>query len=175
MKSHKIQASFDYFVPYLPYRCRKYRHEHRNEDITLFIRSVTSDEAPIAFRLSDYSHTEAHRTEIRLFKGKLYERMRRNDIISRGGNRDIRLKQLRQRAANYLLINGIVWQQTGEPRYCINTFGLGHNHGGTGLFVEDFYNPNIPNRNDFSALDGEKAVAYANEVAQRRGTLPHHD
>ena len=62
-----------------------------------------------------------------------------------------------------------MWTVTGEPRYVVNTFGLGHNHGGTGLFVEEYYNQNIAASNYFSALDGDKAVAYANKVAERRG------
>ena len=37
------------------------------------------------------------------------------------------------------------------------------------LFVEEYYNQNIAASNYFSALDGDKAVAYANKVAERRG------
>ena len=69
----------------------------------------------------------------------------------------------------YILVDGELYIETTEPRYVINTFGLGHNHGGTGMFVEYHYNPNIRNDNYFSALDGEKAVAYANAVAAGRG------
>lgn len=69
----------------------------------------------------------------------------------------------------YILVDGELYEQTAEPRYVINTFGLGHNHGGTGMFVEYHYNPNIRNDNYFSALDGKKAVEYANSVAAGRG------
>ena len=40
---------------------------------------------------------------------------------------------------------------------------------GTGLFVEYHYNPNISKNNYFSALEGDMAVAYANNVAAGRG------
>ncbi|MBQ6671988.1 MAG: hypothetical protein IJM73_02045 [Spirochaetales bacterium] len=53
--------------------------------------------------------------------------------------------------------------------YCIQTFGLGHNHGCTALFVEEFYNRNIPNINYFNALDGDRAVAEMNRIAASRG------
>ena len=79
------------------------------------------------------------------------------------------MKKYREEAKRYLLIDGAVWGESGEPRYVVNTFGLGHNHGGTGLFVDEYYNPNIAASNYFSALDGDKAVAYANKVAERRG------
>lgn len=69
----------------------------------------------------------------------------------------------------YILVDGELYEQTAEPRYVINTFGLGHNHGGTGMFVEYHYNPNIDKDCYFSALDGKKAIEYANRVAANRG------
>ena len=69
----------------------------------------------------------------------------------------------------YILVDGELYGITSEPRYVINTFGLGHNHGGTGMFCEYHYNPNIGKSNYFSALEGEQAVAYANKVAAGRG------
>ena len=69
----------------------------------------------------------------------------------------------------YILVDGELYMQTAEPRYEINTFGLGHNHGGTGMFCAYGYNPNIRKDNYFSALEGEQAVAYANKVAANRG------
>lgn len=64
---------------------------------------------------------------------------------------------------------GKVWDEVGEPRYEIITFGLGHNHGGTGLFITKHYNPNISKDRYFSALDYDLAVKTANEIAERRG------
>ena len=58
---------------------------------------------------------------------------------------------------------------TGEPRYIIATFGLGHNHGGSALFVENCYNPNIRKERYFSALDGDLAVKEFDRVALARG------
>lgn len=69
----------------------------------------------------------------------------------------------------YILINGVLYERTSEPRYVVNTFGLGHNHGGTGLFCEYHYNPNIPKEAYFNALQGKEAIAYANFVAAKRG------
>lgn len=79
------------------------------------------------------------------------------------------MKKLRSEMQSYLLIDGELYIKCAEPRYCVNTFGLGHNHGGTGMFCSYYYNPNIPKSNYFSAMQGEEAVAYANKIAQRRG------
>lgn len=79
------------------------------------------------------------------------------------------IKKARNSMKNIILVNGELYCTTAEPRYCIVTFGLGHNHGGTGMFCDYHYNPNISKDSYFSALDGEIAVKYANETAARRG------
>ena len=62
-----------------------------------------------------------------------------------------------------------VWIECGEPMYMYNLFGLGHNHGGTGMFIEQAYNSNIPKTHYFNALHREDAVKAAIEAAMRRG------
>lgn len=74
-----------------------------------------------------------------------------------------------RKAEDYIIYNGKVWGICGEPMYVINTFGLGHNHGRTGFFIEYHYNPNISNKNYFNALEREKAIAYGKKVAANRG------
>lgn len=73
------------------------------------------------------------------------------------------------RADNYVIFDGKVWETCGEPMYNVTTFGLGHNHGGTGFFIQYDYNPNISNKNYFNALEREKAIAYGKQVALNRG------
>lgn len=73
------------------------------------------------------------------------------------------------KASKYIVCDGVIWEECGEPRYEIVTFGLGHNHGGTGFFITEYYNPNIGWKNYFNALDREKAIAYGKQVATRRG------
>ena len=84
-------------------------------------------------------------------------------------NLEERKTELIKCANNYIYCNYAFWVECGEPRYVINTFGLGHNHGGTGLFIEWHYNPNIPNRNYFNALERDAAIAYGKSIAARRG------
>ena len=78
-------------------------------------------------------------------------------------------QMIRKSAKNFVFCDGKFWDVCGEPRYVINTFGLGHNHGGTGFFIEYDYNNNISGKNYFSALQREEAIAYGKSVALDRG------
>ena len=53
--------------------------------------------------------------------------------------------------------------------YMINTFGLGHNHGGTGFFITYGYNQNIGKENYFNAMERDEAITYGKKVAYNRG------
>lgn len=79
------------------------------------------------------------------------------------------LEVLQDFIGSHILIDGELFEQVGEPCYMVNTFGLGHNHGVTAMFIENFYNPNISKNNYFNALQREEAIAYATAVATRRG------
>lgn len=76
---------------------------------------------------------------------------------------------MQARANKYISLDGELWRECGEPRYVVNTFGLGHNHGGTAMFIEEFYNSNISSKNYFNAVDRDKAITYAKETAIARG------
>lgn len=76
---------------------------------------------------------------------------------------------MQARANKYISLDGELWKECGEPRYVVNTFGLGHNHGGTAMFIEEFYNSNISSKNYFNAVDRDKAILYAKETAIARG------
>lgn len=89
--------------------------------------------------------------------------------IVQESNREELEKFVQERAKKYVIFHGVVWKVCGEPMYVINTFGLGHNHGGTGFFITDCYNPNISNQNYFNALEREQAIAYGKRTAANRG------
>jgi len=100
-----------------------------------------------------------------------YENPKWNDesSIVTSSNFEKLKKQSQSKADNYFIFNGCVWKECDEPRYVINTFGLGHNHGGTGMFVEQYYNSNIPKSSYFTALQRKEAIEYADKVASVRG------
>lgn len=91
-----------------------------------------------------------------------------NFVVIEDNKKEI-CQMLRKSAKKYIYFDGKFWSVCGEPRYVINTFGLGHNHGGTGFFIEYGYNPNIPNTNYFNALQRDEAIAYGKSVALGRG------
>ena len=91
-----------------------------------------------------------------------------NSVIISDNKAD-RRKYARDKAKGYVVYDGKVWIECSEPRYVICTFGLGHNHGGTGFFIEYTYTPTIGKQNYFNALQYDEAVAYGKAVAARRG------
>lgn len=198
MKYFTFNHPFTYEETYLPTpRHRILRYRKVKGSIKLKIRSISADEAPVAFRCSDYSHRCNHQEEIRAYKGRLYMKdwrhltneereageegyrtvtidelpryFRSHCYISDNIDKDTVVKELKKEAHKWLVVDGIPYHLCGEPMYVVNTFGLGHNHGGTAMFVQHHYNNNIPNKNYFNALDGDRAVAYANKVAEARG------
>lgn len=89
--------------------------------------------------------------------------------IVKSDNKEDVINTIKERASEYIIYDGKIWSECGEPMYNITTFGLGHNHGGTGFFIEYHYNPNISNKNYFNALQREEAIAYGKQVALNRG------
>lgn len=194
--TYNLKVNISYDEAYLPSpRHRNLRYRTKEETILVPIRRVRKDEVRLAFTLSDYGHRSQYQTKIVLYEGKLYIRewrhlMNGETYHGKDGYRPLELARLKLRnphtfncslskteviemvkeqAAKYLIIENEVWIRCGEPRYVIVTFGLGHNHGGTGLFVNTWYNDNISRDRYFNALQGKEAVAEAKRVALGRG------
>lgn len=191
-----VTKQVNYYRAYIPSaRSQKYAFDRIEDHIKVAVPSVTGQEAPVAIRLHDFNSKNDQHDELRWYGGKLWQqrvdhvRLENGNYETRGHleaellagimplhvrgdistTREVCQKALRQEAQQFLIIDGTIWEQAGEPRYVVCTFGLGHNHGGTGLMVTSHYNDNIPNTNYFSALDGDAAVAHATKIAERRG------
>jgi len=82
--------------------------------------------------------------------------------------RDI-TRELRAQMKDHLIIGGKFYRSAGEPRYVVMTFGLGQNHGGTAVMIDDHYNSNISKARYFTLLELDKAKALATDIATRRG------
>lgn len=76
---------------------------------------------------------------------------------------------IQSQADRFLICDGKLYEETTEPMYVIMTFGLGCNHGGSALMIEDYYNSNIPSSRYYAANQREEAIAKAKEVALNRG------
>lgn len=192
----KIKTWIKYEESYLPPRCRKLRYRECEEYVDINLVETSMENMQLAFEDNSYSGkgkiylfrnklwVKAKIRDICAGDESEYENALAALIywrehsswffprLWRDGEHPDRKHMVataRNGMKEYLLVDGELYTLTAEPRYVVNTFGLGHNHGGTGMFCEYHYNPNIGKSNYFSALDGEKAVAYANKVAAGRG------
>lgn len=179
-----------YTVNEIPPRCRKPRPVFYEATAKVAIPRVDAAAAPVAFRCHELDEKVK---EVRLFNGHLYvaDGDRKGSVIRPGdinfpaeghADRDRRISGHRRcdseqgfRSAvagslrRFLIVDDQVWTLTGEPRYDVMTFGLGNNHGGTGLSHTFDDNPNVAASSYFRADEFESALAYAIEVADRRG------
>lgn len=89
-----------------------------------------------------------------------YDRVHYGIDTSRAGV----INKAKKDMGRYLVVDGELYIKTSVPYYVIMTFGLGRNHGGTGLFVDYGFH-----QMDYDALHGKKAVANAIRIAERRG------
>ena len=76
---------------------------------------------------------------------------------------------IQQKADEFLISDGQLYEQANEPMYAIFTFGLGNNHASTALMIENSYNHNIPSSRYFAANQREEAIAKAKGIALARG------
>lgn len=193
----KIRTWIKWYESYLPPRCRKLRYRECEEYVNINLAETTMDNMRLAFEDNSYSGkgkiyffrnklwTKSRITDICAVSDEdkyesplaafVYWREHSSAFFPRlwrdGEYPDKKhmVSIARKETSEYLLVDGELYRTTSEPRYEIVTFGLGHNHGGTGMFCSYGYNPNIRNDNYFSAIQGEQAVAYANKVAAGRG------
>jgi hypothetical protein len=86
-------------------------------------------------------------------------------------NREEIINRAEEDMNNYIVVDGELYKTTTEPMYCIYTFGLGNNHAGIGtsLDIVNFYNPNISKEKYFNALEYNRAVEKALNIAIKRG------
>ena len=182
----KVDLSFTYSVNEIPPRCRKPRWVDKNGKTTVVVRELNAGDMKIAFIVKDYNSE----TVIRAYDGMLYKVAIRHTSEGKEWmtieNLKVRLEcqartswgcksydevidELQEVANRYVIVGNTVYETVGEPRYCIYTFGLGHNHGGTSLSVDYHFNENISSERYFDALHYDDAVRMASDIAMSRG------
>lgn len=195
----KIKTWIKYEESYLPSRCRKLRYKECEDYVQLTLREVGKNVLQLAFRDDSYNGEgeiffykgklwaqsklrNKNWAEEHGFQNPLEELIWNHEHCStyflfhwdreeynRDTSRNAAIKMARADLRKYLLVDGVLFNCVSEPRYCIYTFGLGHNHGGTALSVDYHYNPNISKECYFSALQGKEAVEEAKRIALGRG------
>ena len=91
-----------------------------------------------------------------------------NSVIIEDDKEEIQ-KIIRRAAREYEFYDGKFWKVCGEPIYEVETFGLGANHGSTGLFIRYGGSSDSLIMKCFNALQREDAIAYGKFVAKNRG------
>jgi hypothetical protein len=179
----KLEIPVKYFEMIIPPRCRNPRRMNFETTLSVVVDETTFDEFPLV--ASD------GRTEYRIFQDRFFANIKSNSYFKQGKKSfpkkfDTKIWQFNYRSytefpldeterrvkkhfKQFLLVDGQIWYETGEPKWVINTFGLGHNHGGTGIFVECSYNPNISNERYFRLDEKEKVLEKALLTAKNRG------
>jgi len=191
----KLDMKLNYIESYLPSpRHRKMRERQASQNVSLDLKEVTTDEAPVVLRTHDLKHycDGIQPTDYRQYNGTLYTQVRlcdlKNPESNIEANQPVYAEQLLQFYRNYnrlskeealqavsayldryLLIDGVLWQKSGEPMYQVCTFGLGHNHGSTALMLANSFNPNCRWDNYYCALQHDEAIAAAVKTATARG------
>jgi len=191
----KIKVNYTFAEEYIPPRCRKPRSREINKTMNVTIKEISVELAPVAMIVTDYETRDGefgvNDTAYRWYKNKLYKLYRvqsgdetgnphtMKDVereIDRAGygyfdNADEkkRVSDIKKVAKRYLIIDGEIYREAGEPRYYVVTFGLGHNHGGSSLSIIEYYNDNISKDNYFNAFQREEAIKCFEWVALGRG------
>lgn len=194
----KVTVRFSYTEDVVPPRCRKPRRTRFHDgELRVNIPEISKEMAPVAIVATrrKSSWQSGYRIEYRWYKNKLWTAVDMNNyrhpeipgvIDLTEGNHSwpgISLyagylahstkfdaeKEIRSAMKLHLYIDGVHYRLTGEPRYEVNTFGMGRNHGSTAIFIEHCYNQNIGRDRYFSLLELDKAVALATDIATKRG------
>jgi len=186
----KLQVKYNYTESYLPSkRHRKLRYRDAEEETIVIINEITKNNAPIAFLVHEILKDSP--TEYRLWDNKLWkpimwherysgaeglypvekfiESIHYHSNYKYNKTKEESEKEKHDYVSKHLIIDGVVYGLINEPRYVIITFGLGHNHGGTGMFIENWYNSNISKNSYFNALEREKAITEGKRRAIARG------
>lgn len=190
----KIKTWIKYEEGYLPTaRCKKLRYKECEEYINAELKEIALSDIKLAFEDNSYEGAgKIYFYNGRLWTMARRNRNIANDYGTKSALEDLiwisehcstyfsfefdriqygkdtsrenTITSIEKDMGNRLLVDGVLYETTSEPRYIVMNFGCGTDFS-VGMFVEygDFHNYG---ENCFSALDGKKAVEYANDMAK---------
>lgn len=191
-----VHLTIDYTRSEIPPRCRKPRSVSHQTESVWKVPIVADADAPVVFTIAPSNEYDVHGPRIiRQVAGQLYapENKRVDEGSTVPGSarfpahRTVDLchdvtattdeELLREAVTHWstnqldrsIIINGEVWAPTGEPRYTVMTYGMGGNHGSTGVHVDFSDNRNVRGDSYFRADEFDETIARAIETAARRG------
>ena len=153
-----------------PAKCRKYREIIEEKTFFAKVKEVKEEEVKTAFIIHSYKEEVG---KIIAYKGKLFLEVKTPELyIKERAYKVMTIEEASKYVRNYrskfLNINGILFRTCYEPFYRCITFGLGNNHGGTGLFNE-IADKSTKKIYGWPANETEKAIEGACKVANDRG------
>ena len=190
MNYKTINVKISYEEGYLPPRCKKPRLQTKEETVSLKIREVTEEEAPIAIIVRrPEAESWIAPLEMRMFNGQLYgldgdNKMKLSwirDVSTKTlvhdksqnwvytTDKEYCKKHLEKFADNLIICNNFVYRHCKEPFYAIVKFGIDNYNAKTKLAVIDNYKIGIGPSLYFNALELEKARETAREIVEQRG------
>lgn len=125
-----------------------------------------------------YKDAEALRRSISNHAGIIYDYQARvpsdkeydsEKSVILGDEADICEKKMQEFADEFIICGGKIWQKCGQPYYKVQTFGLGHNHGGTGFFIDWTYGDREIDKDCFLATQRDLALEDFRKTAEGRG------
>jgi len=169
-----VTIPYSYVESQVPPRCRKPRLVRLEASATVTIAELTGAQVPVACTVAWTGTPPPRQAPLEVYcswEGRTYtaslellgrilhpEPSHRESWIS--GQQSIA-----EQYGDYLLIDGMPWEQSDLPRYYVRTYGFGHNHGGTRLKLG---HPQDGERS-FALLDRKAALAATEEIARERG------
>ena len=181
----KVAIPYEYTEEAIPPRCRKPRPVRMKDTMTVTIHELRGDETPVAIVQRDPLHVGNRPEEIiyRWWRKRLWTRgypsgRESHPRLGPAGTwpypepylaKSRVRSSIRRFQQTTALIDGEVWRVADEPRYVLMTFGLGCNHGGTSLMVDNHYNSNIHRERYYRIDQREAAIAETARVALERG------
>lgn len=179
-----IEIEIEFHEQEIPPRCRKPRPVGHKEKVNVKIKEVSTEEAPIAFRVGSLKERPV---EVRLYKEQLYkearitfyngkeseeypfEKIPWESVFRRYWRENLTkaeyIAHLKMTSREYLIVNNILYRRCWEPYYEITTFGFGG--CGTAIFPE-YCGKSRKEVSGYSALDKALAIEDAIIIAKSR-------
>ena len=148
------------------------------------VPQVTGEDAPVSMVVPDFagertlrlwngkllaSALDHHGNEVPATPEKLEALIRSRLQYSRNSHTAVEVqREVDEALAGYVAVDGHLWTEAPEPVYVVRTYGMGHNHGGTGIVILPLH-PNTDLAEVYYADEFELALAEAQRVARERG------
>lgn len=183
MNTFEVTAKVTYRPVRIPPRCRKPRRVEEVFEMTLQIPVLQGAQAPVAcaFHADEFDpHGIQHPREgLRFYKDRFYTKTDATPgsqsfpavrfIDAYTEDRREAEREAAEKFEDRIIIDGSVWKVVGEPYYSVVGYGLGSNHGGSGLHLNFMYGSKLMTSNDFAATELDAAIEGAVEFALARG------